>query len=304
MDVELTPAERGLLPTADDVRAYREHGWWISPRLFNDTELDAAIAGSERYYRGERDLPWPGRTEHPWGWKPEHGDVLRKSDFSSLQSRELLAIARKPLLAACAAILAGVDEIRLWHDQLLYKPVDDGEGRASVGWHTDRGYWQAAASERLLTAWVPFHDCDEAMGTVTMIDGSHRWPVSEGLNFFDPDLAKLETRFANGGAPVVKTPMVLSRGQVSFHSCLTIHGSGPNRSTRARRSLAVHLQDGENRYSRRTWPDGKPIGHGLDSLVRLLPDGTPDYADPAVCPTLWRGGEAAARGVTASAAAS
>jgi Phytanoyl-CoA dioxygenase (PhyH) len=286
MSFELSPEERELLPSADDVRFYREHGWFITPRIFSDQEIELALSGSERYYRGERDKPLPDGTWQ-WGWSPKDGDCLRKNDYSSLQNRELMTLVQKPLLAAIAAKLAGVDQIRLWHDQLLYKPPLHGTERANVGWHTDRGYWKAASSTRMLTAWVPFHDVDESNGTVHMIDQSHLWPDNtEHLDFFNPNLSELEKRFKTGGRAVSKVPMIMKTGQVSFHSCLTIHGSGANRTDRPRRSMAIHLQDGANRYSNHRYPDGKLAAHCNDRFVRRS-DGVPDYADPALCPVLF-----------------
>jgi hypothetical protein len=288
MSFELSARERALLPTPDDVRFYREHGWFITPLIYSDDEIDRAVEGSERYYRGERDAPLPdGTWRH--GWSPEDGDVLRKNDYASLQNRELAALVRKPLLAAIAARLAGVETIRLWHDQLLYKPPQRQAPRANVGWHTDRGYWKAASSTRLLTAWVPFHDVDESHGTMAVIDKSHLWPDNtERLDFFNPDLAALEKRFVTGDHRVTKVPIVLAKGQVSFHSCLTIHGSGPNTSERPRRAIAIHLQDGDNRYSHRRRADGQVYTHANDRFVRRT-DGAPDYADPALCPVLFGG---------------
>jgi hypothetical protein len=288
MTFRLSDAERDLLPTAGEVASYREHGWYISRPLFTRERLERVIAASERYYAGEREMPMPAGAPD-WGWKPENGDRLRKNDWASLQNRELWSLVRTPVLGAIAAILADTDEIRLWHDQLLYKPVDRPERPNNVGWHTDRGYWKTCTSSAMLTAWIPFHDCDESMGTVSMIDGSHRWPDNtEKLDFFNPDLTALEREFITGGRPVVKVPMVLGAGQVSFHSCLTIHGSGPNRSDRPRRSIAVHLQDSANRWREHLMANGQPARHGNDLMVRKL-DGHPDYTDPDVCPTLWRG---------------
>ncbi len=290
MDFLLTDEERALLPTEDEVESFRERGWYISRPLFTAERLARVVAASERFYTGERDMPMPdGSADYKWTWKPEHGDGLRKSDYSSLQNRELQALVRSPILGAIAAVLTGSDEIRLWHDQLLYKPVDSGERNNSVGWHTDRGYWKTCSSSAMLTAWVPFHDCDATMGTVSMIDGSNHWPDNtEKLNFFDPNLEALERQFITGGKPVVKVPMELRAGQVSFHSCLTIHGSGQNRSHRPRRSIAIHMQDASNRWQEYRHADGKLATHANDDFARKL-DGNPDYSDPAICPVLWSG---------------
>ncbi len=283
----LTEAQIALLPTEDDVRFYQEHGWYISRPIFSDAQLDATLAGSERFYAGERDWVMPdGTPDFLYGWRGNPG--LRKNDYASLVNRELHALVHHPLIGAIAACLAGVPVIRLWHDQLLYKPSDDPACPANVGWHTDRGYWKTCSSVQMLTCWIPFHDCDAAMGTVSMVDGSNQWPDNTtALNFFSNDLDGLEQQFVTGGKPVVKTPMTLKKGQASFHSCLTIHGSGPNRTEKPRRSLAVHLQDGDNHWREERYPNGTLAQHFNDTLVRKTEAGFPDYSDPRVCPVLW-----------------
>ncbi len=281
----LTAEEQQLLPGEEDVAFYQAHGYYLSKKLFIDDEIDAAIAGSERYYAGERDFP-PPNGHQPAGWKPDDGDVLRKNDFASLQNRELTALVRKPILGAVAARLCG-SGIRLWHDQLLYKPVSVPGSPISVGWHTDRQYWRSCTSDSMLTAWIPFHDCGEEMGTITMVDGSHTWPDnSERLDFFSNDLEGMEQHFDTRGAAIVKVPMILPKGHVSFHQCRTIHGSPPNRSTAPRRAIAVHLQDETNRYRAYRFSDGRLASHTNNRYCRTV-DGEPDYTDPVICPQLW-----------------
>jgi hypothetical protein len=284
---QLTPEEEALLPTPEDVAFYQEHGWYLSKRIFSDEEIDAAVRGSERFYSGDRnDFKHPKQADLPEGWVPEHGDVLRKNDYSSLMNRDLAAIVNKPLLGAIASRLAG-EPIRLWHDQLLYKPPLKGQTSANVGWHTDRQYWRCCSSENMLTAWVPFHDSFEEQGTITMIDGSRLWPDNTlDLDFWNADLDALQERFKTGGAEVRRVPMNLPKGHVSFHNCRTIHGSGPNLSDAPRRSIAVHLQDGPNRHHDFTYRSGNHAGHTNDRLCRQV-DGEPDYTDPSICPQLW-----------------
>lgn len=279
-------AAETLLPTEDDVTFFREHGYWISPPLVPRSVLEEADRGMERIYAGTVDrnpTSWTGEAlpESFWGWRPDRGDVIRKNDYASLRVEQLAQLVHYEGIAACAARLAGTDGIRLWHDQLLYKPVEQEGTRANVGWHVDRQYWMTCSSDNMLTAWVAFHDVGDSAGPISFVDRSNHW-TSEGLDFWNQDLAELETRFTPGGDPVRKVAATLRAGQVTFHHCKTIHGSGPNHSPAARRSLAIHLQPADNHYVERG------ARHPNDQLVRRTPDGRPDYSDPAICPLLYQ----------------
>ena len=138
-----------LLPTDDEVRDYQKRGWYLSQKIFTDEEIDAAKRGSERFYALDLDDPNMSALE---GVRPKSlpGEGLRKNDYASFFNRDLGALVHHPLLAAVAARLAGTPQIRLWHDQLLYKPTENPDKKANVGWHTDRGYWKTCASQRPL----------------------------------------------------------------------------------------------------------------------------------------------------------
>ncbi|WUI01386.1 phytanoyl-CoA dioxygenase family protein [Spirillospora sp. NBC_00431] len=274
-----------LLPTDDDVAFYRENGYWISPPILTDEVLDAAEIGMRRHHAGDVDHQVPGDPEGSlWGWHSPDGDVLRKNDYASLRVDELALLARQPVIAGCAARLAGAAEIRLWADQLLYKPSSSGR-RGNVGWHTDRHYWRCCSSQEMLTAWVPFHHITDAHGPVMFAVGSHRWNEHTGLSFFNQDLTTIDHYAAEHDPRIVTA--TLAPGQVSFHHCRTLHGSGPNHSGEPRRSIAIHLQPGDNHHITAHGPDGAIATHDNDRLVAPRPDGSPDYADPAVCPRLW-----------------
>ena len=281
-----------LLPSTEDVAFYQENGYWISPPILSDAVLDAAERGMARHYAGDVDRELPsdpdgtfGWAQGTWGWRPADGDVLRKNDYASLRVDELADLVRQSVIAACAARLAGAPEIRLWHDQLLYKPPARTDA-ANVGWHTDRYYWKACSGENMLTAWVPFHDVTESGGPLMFVPGSHQWSEdATDLSFFDTDMSSLDRYAARHDLRTVT--VTLQRGQVSFHHCKTVHGSGPNHGAQPRRAIAIHLQPGDNRNSGARHPDGTLVTHGNDRICATLPDGRPDYADPAVCPRLW-----------------
>ncbi len=276
-----------LLPTDEEVAADQRDGFPVTRQVLPDEVLDAADLGMARFYAGDHDAPFPGTTPYDsYDWLPEHGDVIRKNDYTSVQVREIATLTRHPVIGAIAARLSGATEVRLWHDQLLYKPAGLDSAAGNVGWHTDRQYWQTCSSDRMLTGWVPFHDCDARTGGVTFVRGSHRWAQGR-LDFWNTDLDALEAQFASEGRPVEKVTPVLPRGSLTFHHCRTIHGSGPNLSDAPRRSVAIHLQPGDNRYvAAPALEDGTAQDHRNDHLVRRV-DGLPDYTDPRICPVVW-----------------
>lgn len=234
-----------VLPTDEDVDRFREDGYWISPVLFAEDRLVELRTAMERIYQHEY-----RRGRQPWGEYIPSDDplALRKTDNVWWADPVLAALATDPALGSIAARLLGAASIRLWQDQLLYKP---GSGAptptANVGWHQDWYYWRGAADRpRLVTAWVAFDDVDVDNGAMQVIPGSHRWGLVDGSDFFGTDLDAQLRRLA-GDRDVTPVPLRLRAGQVSFHDVLTLHGSGPNTSDRLRRSLAVHLMDGDVR---------------------------------------------------------
>ncbi|WP_412542472.1 phytanoyl-CoA dioxygenase family protein [Longispora sp. K20-0274] len=296
----LTEAERELLPSDDDVAFYAEHGWYLSKQLLTDDEVDELVAASERYYGGERDRLLPARPPKLAYWEPSHGPVQRHNDYVHYEHDVLGRILSKPLIGAVAARLAQAEEIRIFQSTLIMKPPIEGEPSNIVPWHFDKHYWASSTSEKMLTAFIPFHDCTVEMGTITMVDGSNRWKEiglrdSVVKHFAERDRSELETMLEENAAynnvEVTKIPIVIPKGHMNFHHCKTYHGSGANVSGMPRRAVSLHLQDGENEYRRYELSDGTFASYNHDALVRRTPDGRPDYADPEFCPTLWRRGD-------------
>jgi ectoine hydroxylase-related dioxygenase (phytanoyl-CoA dioxygenase family) len=289
--MKLTPEQYELLPSSEDVEFYRQHGYYVSKRIFSDDEIDEAIYGSERFYSGERDFSVPPSIKPFEGWKPENGDDgIRINDYVSLQNAEILSLMLNPVLGAIAARLSGSNTIRLWHDQMIFKPTDTAGNKTNIGWHTDRAYWKTCSSANMLTAWIPFQTCDESMGPLMAIDGSHRLTGNGDLrHFHTSDQTGLQDHFA-ADRRAARIPLNLEKGQVSFHHCLTIHGSGANRNSNPRHSISVHLQDASNRYQAYTYSNGERAWHRNDVLCRTI-NGKPDYTDPDFCPVIWSDGE-------------
>ncbi|MGO9660844.1 MAG: phytanoyl-CoA dioxygenase family protein [Acidimicrobiales bacterium] len=282
---------QGYLPSDDDVSFYARHGYWVSPVIVPGAVLTGAERGMARFYAEDVDehlaldsapptsRALGSRPYSHWGWRPEDGNVMRKNDYTTLRVRELAELARYPLIAACAARLSGAACLRLWHDQLLYKPTGAAGDAGNVAWHTDRYFWQTCSSEDMLTAWIPFADVSGSDGAMSMVEGSHRWTDELQVKWESAPFSVINAVLAEREATLV--PIELRRGQVSFHHCKTLHGSGPNLGVSPRRSLVVHFQPWDNEYVE----SGRY--HPNDDLVVKTRSGLPDYSDPRICPTLF-----------------
>jgi hypothetical protein len=235
-------------PSDDDIRFYEDHGWWISPQILPEEVLDAAHAAANDFYR-TGGVPLPAGLGFK-DWSPADGlDVLRNNEFVSLRSHGLAKLARSSALGAIAARLARVNEIRILDDQLIWKPSDPKGSRAIIGWHADHAYWGTCSSDRLL--------------------------------------ARIAGELAAQGREVVPVPFQMKRGQVSFHHGWAVHGSPANQSPNPRVAMAVHFQDGDNRYVPCLAPDGTPVQMADEQFCRRLADGSPDFSDPAIFPRVW-----------------
>jgi ectoine hydroxylase-related dioxygenase (phytanoyl-CoA dioxygenase family) len=116
----------------------------------------------------------------------------------------------------------------------------------------------------MVTAFIALQDMDLSNGCMRTITGSHKWGLIEDSNmFFDKDMDKQRENFqaAAKGAPWEDVPTVMKKGQVAFHHCLTLHGSGPNPTATPRMAVAVHIQGEDVRYKVGKWhPNVRELG--------------------------------------------
>ncbi len=82
-------------------------------------------------------------------------------------------------LAETAARLLGVDAVRLWHDQALYKEP----GGRETDPHQDQPYWPIVETNTV-TAWIPFDGSTLESGAMGYLPGSHRLGLREFVNIF------------------------------------------------------------------------------------------------------------------------
>lgn len=270
------------------VADYTRDGFVVVDDLVPHELLEEAWYGVQRVHAGERDTTLPSGLGY-LDWTPDDPSGTRINDYVSLQNEEIRRLVTHRPIAAMASLLAGSSPIRLFHDQVIYK--DPGTPtKTNVGFHTDRAYWHTCSSLSMLTAWVPLTNCSEEHGPLRVVRGSHLWGTNDDLaGFWTGDgTGRLDGVAAPAPADHEVVTLALQPGQVSFHHCRMVHGSGPNRATGPRCAVTIHLQDADNRYVAPAGRDRRTV-HVNDLLCRTGEDGSPDYSDPFVSPVLFDG---------------
>ncbi|WP_317979592.1 phytanoyl-CoA dioxygenase family protein [Paenibacillus glycanilyticus] len=253
----------GFIPyevTAQDKRDFERDGYWISPKLIDDETIEKLRLAHERIWAS--DFDGDGYPMHDVRI-PENKIALRKHDNGWWINDEVKNVVTHPDLGRMSADLIGESSIRLWHDQVIYKPSAAGQETmaGNVGWHQDYGFWKCSSTSNMVTVWIALQDTDLSNGGMRTILGSHKWGVVEGsAAFFDQDLDGLKQKFSGLGE-WKDEPCILKAGQASFHHGLTFHGSGPNLSEQPRLSIVAHLMPGDTVYK---------SGRGRHDNVRLI----------------------------------
>ena len=155
------------------------------------------------------------------------------------------AFVRSPDLARLAAQLLGVEGVRLYHDQALYKEPGGG----ITPWHADQYYWPLA-SDRCVTIWIPLQDTPAEMDPLTFAVGSHRFDVGRDLPISDESEEQLQQLLTEQEYAVDDDPYAL--GDVSFHRGWTFHRAGPNTGAEPRRVMTMIYMDAEMRLDEPT----------------------------------------------------
>jgi ectoine hydroxylase-related dioxygenase (phytanoyl-CoA dioxygenase family) len=154
---------------------------------------------------------------------------------------EVAPLTFHPKLGQAAAELMGVDAVRLWHDQALYKQA----GGRPTDAHQDHPYWPIKETLSC-TAWIPFEGSTLASGALGYLPGTHEIGLRKFVNIFygEPEdiLALPEVQDIE---PVFEE---VPKGSVAFHHGLTIHLAKPNTTERDRAvHTVIYFPDGSTR---------------------------------------------------------
>ena len=135
--------------------------------------------------------------------------------------------------ASIAARLMGVEGVRLYHDQALFKEAGGG----ITPWHQDQHYWPLA-TKKTITMWMTLADIDADMGTLRFASGSHAEGYLGDIPISDESETQLRAFVERKGFKLQQAD-VMKAGTATFHSGWTLHSAPPNFSERMRPAMTV-----------------------------------------------------------------
>lgn len=176
-------------------------------------------------------------------------------------------------LGRMAGSLAGVDGIRVWHDQALFKPPFGNP----TAWHLDNPYWSFTSFDSL-SIWVALDDATLGNGCMWYLPGTHKRARHEnaGIGNNQSDLFKIYPEWRQIEPVACPCPA----GSAVFHNGLTAHGAGANMTNKPRRAMTcAYMPDGSTFNGQRNvlpteYYETLTIGDVLD--------------DPGINPLIWR----------------
>lgn len=243
-----------------DILEFYERGFIRPGRVFDDDEvaelrdLVDSVTAHEQAEGRRYDLldpsMWPDEDDGSTpsaddNSPPRHVDFLFNLWRVEPRVQKFIFDSR---LARWAAQLIGSPAVRLLEDNALWKEPHSG---GELKWHQDWPYWPLA-QPNAVTAWVALDDTDADNGAMCAAVGSHltgeRLPAAFGtgtpyLQDKRPSVVKPISDPASEGFEI--DTISLRSGEVSFHSSLLWHGSGPNNTNRQRRAIIIrYVGDG------------------------------------------------------------
>lgn len=269
MTISSLPALDSSIDIDTEQQAYfRKNGHVLIPNVLTPTEVSA-------YRAVINEAAYKYNTEKR---KLEERDTYGKAFLQVMNLWEVdeavatFTMAKR--MAHIAASLLGVERVRLYHDQALYKEAGGG----FTPWHQDQYYWPLNTSNTI-TMWMPLVDIDVEMGMLTFASGSHRNGSVKNVEISDESEAELNRYVQQQGYPITRATS-MQAGDATWHYGWTLHSAPGNRSGQTREVMTIiYFADGatvstpineHQEADRKRWLDSLPPGAAAASRLNPL----------------------------------
>ena len=122
----------------EQIEFFQSNGYLIAGQVLDDQELADARTAYDRIFNATEKPSSYRNLGQKEGEEMSKGAVLQIIDMHKLDDA-FARILHKPAILDMVDGILGTHEIRLYHDQALYKPALHGD---EVPWHQDNGYWK------------------------------------------------------------------------------------------------------------------------------------------------------------------
>ncbi|MBS1735356.1 MAG: phytanoyl-CoA dioxygenase family protein [Bacteroidetes bacterium] len=177
-------------------------------------------------------------------------------------------------LAKVAADLLGVKNVRIYHDQALYKEPGGGP----TPWHQDQYYWPID-THNTVTMWMPLIDIDVDMGMLTFATGSQKKGSIFNTEISDESESQFDDYVKKNNFEITRAN-TMKAGDATWHYGFTIHNAPGNKSDTMREVFTIiYLADDakitppKNSWQEndlKSWLMSKEIGTPADSEFNPL----------------------------------
>lgn len=252
----------------EQIDQFREEGHTITRNLLSPEEVvtyHAVISNAAMKYNTEkrkmedRDTYGKAFLQIMNLWR--HDENVKRMVFSKR-------------LAKVAADLLGVKNVRLYHDQALFKEPGGGP----TPWHQDQYYWPID-TDKTITMWMPLVDIDVDMGMLTFASGSQK----KG-SIFDYEISdeseKEFNKYVNENKFEISRAKFMKAGDATWHTGFTIHNAPGNNSNIMREVFTIiylaedaKITEPKNLWQKndlKTWLMNKEPGTTADSELNPL----------------------------------
>jgi len=261
------------LPALDDFRtldqlqieAFRRDGHTLIKQALSPEEVavfrDVLVSAAERYNTEKR--------------KMEDRDTYGKAFLQIMNlwraDEKVKKFVMAKRFAKMAADLLGVEHVRIYHDQALFKEPGGGP----TPWHQDQYYWPVDTTNTV-TMWMPLVDITIDMGMLTFATGSHTKGAIFDYEISDESEKEFD-RYVKENRFEISRATTMNAGDATWHYGFTIHNAPPNHSDMMREVMTIiYIADGAKitapanswqENDRKTWFLGLPVGAAAASDI-------------------------------------